>query len=241
VKAAPVNHSVTAAGEPPPSPRTAWAGLVRRQEAWRLTWRGWLALLLLMAAVVTGAVVTVYPFLAVTARRQPDVLVIEGWMPEFALLEGWHEYQRGHYTAVLTIGGPFRDSVDLDPNDDYGDLAAYKLRQTLGAGIPVQAIRCPAGKRDRTFTCAVTLKAWLAQHQLKTTSVTVVTLGPHARRSRLLYEMAFGPDVPVGVISVPDEEYEGRRWWKYSEGVKEIISEGAAYVYARLFFHPGNG
>ena len=26
--------------------------------------------------------------------------------------------------------------------------------------------------------------------------------------------------------------------WRYSEGIKEVISEGSAYMYARVFFHP---
>ena len=40
------------------------------------------------------------------------------------------------------------------------------------------------------------------------------------------------------MIAVESEEYEQTRWWRYSEGVKEVISEGAAYLYVRLFFHP---
>lgn len=236
-----VNHTVTAQGGMPPGRRTALAGLLRRQEAWRLTGRGWLAALVVTAGLFVLALVAVFPFLAVTARAQPDVLVIEGWIPGYALEAGWHEFQKGHYSTLLTVGGPYRDAVGLNADDDYADLAATKLRQLLGPKIPVQAVRCPAERRDRTFTCAVTVQAWLAQHRQAATSVTIVTLGPHARRSRLLYEKVFAPNVAVGVVAVEDQEDQGRRWWAYSEGVKEIISEGAAYVYARLFFHPGNG
>jgi hypothetical protein len=49
-----------------------------------------------------------------------------------------------------------------------------------------------------------------------------------------------GDKFEVGIISVPNTEYDAAHWWRYSEGVKEIISEGAAYLYVRLFFWPGD-
>jgi hypothetical protein len=166
------------------------------------------------------------------------VLVIEGWVPDYALLEGWKEYQRGQYKTLLTVGGPFRSGVNLDPDDDYADLAAYKLKKMAGKDTPVQPVPSPGGKRDRTYAAAATVKGWLAAHHQTPASVTVLTLGPHARRSRLIYEQAFGSEAPIGVVAIENEDYEAGKWWAYSEGVKEVISESAAYLYARLFFHP---
>ena len=180
----------------------------------------------------------VHPFLAVTSRGQAEVLVIEGWIPDYALLEGWKEFQRGHYTVLLTVGGPFISGVDLDPDDDYADLAALKLKKYVGKDIPVQPVPSPGGKRDRTYASAVAVKNWLKAHHPTADSVTILTLGPHARRSRLIFEKAFGSQVPIGVVAIEDQEYEQARWWRYSEGIKEVISEGAAYLYVRLFFHP---
>ena len=42
----------------------------------------------------------------------------------------------------------------------------------------------------------------------------------------------------MGIISVENREYDPKRWWKYSEGVREVIGEGVGYVYARFLFHP---
>jgi hypothetical protein len=218
--------------------QTALGGLLKRREGWALSLRGWLVLAIVAIACAVTLAKTIHPFLATTERTTPEVLVIEGWIPDYALLNGWKEFQSGHYSILLTVGGPFRNGVDLDPDDDYADLAAYKLRKYVGKGIPVQAVKCPAEKRDRTFTCAVTIKAWLEQHHPGTRAVTIVTLGPHARRSRLLYEKALGPDINVGVIALENQEYDSHYWWRYSEGVKEIVSEGAAYIYVRLFFRP---
>jgi hypothetical protein len=219
-------------------PRTGLGGLVRRRMVWAPTWRGWLAVFVLAATLLISAALTIHPFLAITERSTPDVLVIEGWIPDYALVDGWKEFQNGHYLILLTVGGPFRNGYDLDSEDDYADLAAFKLRKYIGKGIAVQAVRCPPTKRDRTFTCAVTVKAWLEQHHPSAAGVTIVTMGPHARRSRLLYEKVFGSKVDVGVIAMQNQEYDRHRWWEYSEGVKEIVSEGTAYFYTRLFFHP---
>jgi hypothetical protein len=54
----------------------------------------------------------------------------------------------------------------------------------------------------------------------------------------LLYEKAFGKNVVVGIISVPNPDYDVRHWWRYSDGVREVLSESVGYVYARLFFYP---
>ena len=224
--------------KPETDPRLACGGLLKRKEVWTPSARGWLVLCAVTAALFLGFLFGVHPFLAVTSRSQPEVLVIEGWIQDYALLEGWKEFQRGHYTMMLTVGGPFRSGVDLDPDDDYADLAALKLKKMVRQDIPVQAVPSPGGKRDRTYASAIAVKDWLEAHHRVIGSITVVTVGPHARRSRLLYEKAFGSQTAIGVVAIESEDYEQTRWWRYSEGVKEVISEGAAYLYARLFFHP---
>jgi len=222
----------------PMMPPTALRGLVRRKETWTLTAKGRLVLLLTAAGLLATVFLGVHPFLAVTSRCQPDVLVIDGWLPDYALMEGWREFQRGHYATLLTTGGPFISGVGLDPDDDYADLAALKLKKYVGQDIPVQPVPSPGGKRDRTYAAARAVRAWLETRHQTARSVTVVTLGPHARRSRLLYQKVFGSQADIGVVAIQSEEYEQAHWWRYSEGVKEVLSESAAYVYVRLFFHP---
>jgi len=60
----------------------------------------------------------------------------------------------------------------------------------------------------------------------------------HARRTRLLFEEALGKSITVGIIAVPNPDYDARRWWRYSDGVREVIGESIAYIYARFFFYP---
>ena len=68
--------------------------------------------------------------------------------------------------------------------------------------------------------------------------VDVFTLGAHARRSRLLFEKALGDEVAMGVIAAPDQTYDQDHWWRSSNGVRTVLSELIAYLYAVIFFHP---
>jgi uncharacterized SAM-binding protein YcdF (DUF218 family) len=92
--------------------------------------------------------------------------------------------------------------------------------------------------RDRTYSSAVELRNWFREHNLSVQSINVVTEGVHARRTRLLFQEAFGNSVAVGVIAIPNPDYEARHWWRYSEGVREVIGEIVAYIYARFFYYP---
>jgi hypothetical protein len=65
-----------------------------------------------------------------------------------------------------------------------------------------------------------------------------MTEDAHARRTRLLFQKALGNDVRVGIISIPNPDYDAKHWWRYSEGVREVIGEGIAYAYAKVFFYP---
>jgi hypothetical protein len=55
---------------------------------------------------------------------------------------------------------------------------------------------------------------------------------------REVFEKALGPGVRVGVHAAPDPRFDLAHWWRSSEGVRSVLGETIAYVYARLFFDP---
>jgi hypothetical protein len=65
-----------------------------------------------------------------------------------------------------------------------------------------------------------------------------VTEDTHARRTRLLFEEVFGDKVRVGVISIPNVDYDQKHWWRYSQGVKDVLTESVGYMYAKFLFWP---
>ena len=61
-------------------------------------------------------------------------------------------------------------------------------------------------------------------------------MGPHARRSRLLYEEALGGEFKIGIIALADRRFDPEHWWRSSEGVRAVVDDTVAYLYARLYF-----
>jgi hypothetical protein len=209
-------------------------GLLQRKEVWALTWRGRLLLLLLLVGGVFGGLLGVHPFLATDSQIKSGILVVEGWIPEYAITN--FIAQNPHYERIYTTGGP--TLTDRHSKDDSDTYASVCLQRLLLAGVPrhkLQMVPCWVSRRDRTYACAVALREWCRTNNVTLHSFDIVTMDVHARRSRLLSEKVF-PDAKVGVIPLINEEYEPDRWWKYSEGVKEVLAESAAYLYARFLF-----
>src|SRR6185503_9146040 len=96
----------------------------------------------------------------------------------------------------------------------------------------------PLVRRDRTYASAIALKQWLDAHQVVLSNLTVVAPGPHARRTRLLFQKAFGDATQVGAFAAMDLDYDPKDWWMSSNGFRAEIDEAIAYVYARLLFDP---
>ncbi len=221
--------------------RFALLGLLTRKERWALSFRGWLLLVVCFTGASALLLLTVHPFLAITDRRKTDTLVVEGWIHEYAIRAAAEEFKRGGYRRVFSTGGPVQGLGAY--TNEFNTSASVGADRLKAAGIPatlVVMVPSRVTERDRTYSAAVALRRWLEQDEDSVRSLNVVTEGVHARRSRLLFEKAFGETAEIGVIAVTNPGYRAERWWQYSEGVKEVISEGAAYLYARFFFHPAD-
>jgi hypothetical protein len=48
------------------------------------------------------------------------------------------------------------------------------------------------------------------------------------RRTQLLYQEALGKNVTVGIIAVSNPDYDPTQWWRYSDGVREVIDKSIA-------------
>ena len=220
------------------SPKRFW-GLLTRRERWGLSGYGWLIAIVSSISFAGFILLTIYPFLAVTRRVDTNVLVVEGWVHEYAIQASVVEFKAGHYFRVYATGGPVTGSGGY--TTDYDTSAHVCEGQLKKAGIPsesVQMVPSHVMGRDRTYNSAVALRDWFRQQNISLHSLNVVTENTHARRTRLLFQEAFGKSAKVGVIAVPSPDYDARYWWRYSEGVRDTLGEGIAYVYARLFFHP---
>lgn len=215
-------------------------GILTRKPRWGLSWRGWLLVIIVLSAAIYLLIVNVHPFLAVTDRRDSDILVIEGWIQRYALAQGAQEFKTGMYKMVFTTGGPENGSGGyINDFNTSASVGAESLTQRFGLPADrVQMVPSRVVSRDRTYSSALALRAWFQAHRLQPHSINVLTEDAHARRTQLLFARALGPDISVGIISVPNPDYDSRHWWRYSEGVEEVIDEAIGYIYAKFFFHP---
>jgi hypothetical protein len=212
-------------------------GLLRRKNGWTLTLRGWVIAISMFVLLGISSVNGLYPFLSLDRRVASRVLVIDGWMPTYDLEKAADIFRQGRYDTVVEVRGVYSfDSAELTiPWDDY--VGSILIRH----GIPrscLKSVLFPGLKRDRTFTSALAVKEWFQQNRLPLANLNLVTVGAHARRSRLLYEMALGDKVEIGVIGLDDPAYDTNHWWRSSEGIHGVLFEGVAYLYVRFIFSP---
>ena len=211
-------------------------GLLRRRMSIHLTLRGWLSLLLAAVAAALLAVHGVNGFLAVQDPVRGGVLVVEGWVTDTVLGQAAGEFQRGGYVVWCVTGEPLDKGGPVKEFGDYAALTVAVYEKAGGTPGALHPVFWEHVQRDRTYASALALKAWLEARGLPTDRVNVVTKGMHARRSRLLYAKAFGPGTRVGVIAVPEDDFDQVHWWESSGGVRSVVDESVAYLYARFFF-----
>jgi uncharacterized SAM-binding protein YcdF (DUF218 family) len=214
-------------------------GTLTRKERWGLSSRGTILALIVLAGLVVSVFLSLYPFLAVTQRVDTNVLVVEGWVHKYAIRSAVEEFKTGSYQRIFTTGGPVVGNGGYV--NDYQTSASVGADLLREFGVPSEAVQMVPSHvmgRDRTYSAALALRDWLQDHSMSVRSFNILTEDFHARRTRLLYEKAFGKDVVIGIIAVPSPDYDANHWWRYSDGVREALGESIAYLYARLFFFP---
>jgi uncharacterized SAM-binding protein YcdF (DUF218 family) len=148
------------------------------------------------------------------------------------------EFRRNHYDRIYVTGGPIEAGAPLSEYKTYAQRGGAVLSRLGISSNELQVVAAPWVRQDRTYTAALSLANWLRIAGVHMTKVNLITEDTHARRSRLLFQKALGKAVKVGVTAVPPGDYDPRRWWRSSVGVRSVIGETIAYGYARLFFWP---
>lgn len=236
VEQKPDDKSVT----PKPSAKRRWS-LFHRRQCLVPTWRGWLLLVVVFGTVGIVAIRGAYPFLAVNDPKPGGVLVVEGWAADYALEAAVAEFKQFSYEKLYVTGGPIEFGAPLSSHKTYAELGAATLLALGMSTNVVQPVPGPSVKQDRTYACAVALRKWVDEHGTQVTRINLLTVGPHARRSRLLFQKSFGKDMPIGVLAITEPDYDTRYWWRSSRGFRAVTDEAIAYLYARFLFRPSEG
>ena len=211
-------------------------GLISRQPRWGLTIKGWLGILAAIALAFWLLLFRLQPFLAYTHPIDgAELLIVEGWIGDDAIIGAMTEFESKPYQLLITAGSNFGRGEYLSQYKDFAHLSEATLI-TLGLDPQkIQAIPTPLAKRDRTLTSALEVKRWLIQNNLNFKATNVYSENVHSRRSRLLYSQVLEPEIKVGAIAHPPEDYDPQTWWTSSQGFRKVVTEALAYIYAKLF------
>lgn len=200
----------------------AFVKLVKKKELWVPTCWGWVLIVLAIFGMAAGYMRNIDSFLSVSEPVQAQILAVEEWIPPYAIESAASEFKEDGYDILVVLGQDRRWVVPI--------LKEVGVDEKRIVKVPVQPV-----VKDRTFAYAVALRNWLLASGMSAKTVNVFTLGVHARRSRLLFRKALGPDFTVGIISCADPYYDPKQWWESSEGFKTVIDETIAYIYTQLF------
>ena len=216
----------------------------RPRQIWLPTFFGWLIFLVISLAMCILVALNIYSFLAQNEPVWARVLAVEGWLDPEELDQAVVAFKRGRYERVVTTGGPIVGRSELVKYGTYAKLAADYLAQR---GIPhnvITAASAPQSAQDRTFLSAVALRDLAQQQGLNLDAIDVFSSGTHARRTRLLFQMALGSEVRVGVLAARPsgnygQYYSPENWWRSSGATESIVMQSIGLIWVKCCFWPG--
>ncbi|WP_341730342.1 ElyC/SanA/YdcF family protein [Microcoleus sp. EPA2] len=206
--------------------------LLRRREKWAITREGWVIAIMGLIISMMFIVKNIHPFLAVNSPVKADILVVEGWLPDYAIESAIAEFKKGKYRQLITTGIPLSKGYYLAEYKNYAELTAATC---IALGFDRdKIIAVPAANvlKYRTAASAIALKEWLATSALKVDAINLYSFGSHARRSWLIFKQVLHPETQVGIIAAEPQDYNPQEWWKSSEGFRIVTGEIIAYIYA---------
>ncbi len=211
----------------------------RQRQVWMPTNLGWFSLLLI--CVVSGFLLlsNIYNFLAQNEPVGALILVVEGWLAPDELDQSIQTFKKGKYERIVTTGGPVTQWPGSNLDTDYAKLAAdylalHGIRRDL-----IYVVSAPKSAQERTFLSAVMFRESAQRLGITLDAVDIFSSGPHARRSRLLFQMALGPKVRVGVLAARPSDFEPEAWWRTSVGVENVFFQSFGFIWVKCCFWPG--
>ncbi|MBP5976382.1 YdcF family protein [Brasilonema sp. CT11] len=205
--------------------------LLKRRQMWTLTLQGWVSVFATAVLFLIFTITHIHSFLAVTSPVKADALVVEGWITDEALQQAFSEFSNNSYRQIFTTGIQVERGFYLAEYKNYAEIAAATLKKL---GVPKEklvVVPTPHVIKDRTHASAVAFRQWLLNSNDQLESVNLFTNDAHARRSWLIYKQILAP-IKVGVIAANPSDYDPNKWWVSSEGVRTVISEIIAFIYA---------
>ena len=207
--------------------------LFRRRTILCPTWAGSLCIAAIFSILVAAWINYGEAYLELTQRLPADVLVTDGWIGRKGLAAAVEEFERGGYRFIIASGGLTSGPWEDKPSS-YAEMASGEM---VRLGVPKERIIVAVSENTeshRTFESAVAVWRTLRNAGIKPKALNVFTLGPHARRSALVYAKVSPQGVKIGVIGWLPPEYKTEPWWRSSERSRALLEESAGYLFEVL-------
>lgn len=207
--------------------------LFRRRTIWCPTWASWILIATISLTLAAAWLNYGESFLASTHRVPADVLVVEGWIGREGIRAAVAEFEHGGYQNIVSTGGLTSGRWE-DQQASYAEMAA---REIIRLGVPKEKIIVATAEyteSHRTFESAIAVSRALREANALPAAVNIFTLGPHARRSALVFAKVLGSETNVGVIGWLPPDYKTEPWWRSSERSRELLEETAGYLFEVL-------
>lgn len=212
--------------------------LIKKQQIWLPTPLGLIMISLIFASTALLILKNLAHYLAQQQSIKAPILIVEGWISEQALNEVIQHHKKTGYQIIITTGGIIK-SRNTTKYKTYAESAAAYLRNNGLRQENIKPLSTPESAQNRTFLSAVIVRDWLQQKNIKTKQINLYSQAVHARRSKVLYEMAFGDQYQIGINAAGTEEYKLDHWWQSSSGAKAVITEIIGLSWVKCCFYPG--
>lgn len=149
------------------------------------------------------------------------------------------------------LGWPMDATIDhrhyiIVPTDDefdqlYLTYAGRALKYLQSLGLPkgkIVIVSSAYSARDRTFLSAVLVKEWFNRRNIEVRSIDVFSGCVHSRRSRNLYQLAFGDDVSIGILASKSKIFDLSLWWQSSYAATQVVNELIGLMLIKCCFNP---
>ena len=213
-------------------------GMIKYRLCWCLTVRAWVFLLVSSCGIFWIGLTRAVSILSLCDRKCSDVLVTDGWLPDNYTASIFREFVSGRYKVLVITAMPLSKGSAVLGGETDAELTKAAMVKMGADPNQIEALSPLNVERDRTYAGALCVKRWLSANGIHPFGINVLSVGPHTRRTRLLYEKAFGSAVPIGAIALPNSDYDPKKWWRTSAGVRDVVGEWIAYLYARFVFAP---
>jgi uncharacterized SAM-binding protein YcdF (DUF218 family) len=213
--------------------------LVSKRYRWGLTWSGRIVIAVLLFILLVIYVRRIVPFLSEQQSVSAKVMVIEGYVPDYAYPEIIKTFKTEKYEYIITSGTTYDQGFYISGVETAAGLIRNSLLALGFDSTKVIAVPVPSGVfKDRTYNSAVYSYKYIREHWPDIRAVNIVSQGPHARRSKYLFKLVYEPEIKVGNIVVNPVGINRYNWYKSSRGFKGIINETISYFYVLFFFWP---